>query len=272
MWIILFDQYVTVESSHLRNCKHSDRSEGFCSNRKYFSLCNISTKYIVRCTLQSVECDISRFDVSLKCSLCNLDWKRSCHDHLIFHFAESKFAGSCISTMESHKCIFLCIWEFCFNALFIHICRYCIIDVEECNCILADNSSDELAECSVNINLTGYRDSLCCQTAVYITWNESELCLECRPAFSCACNVFSVSSVLLNPVFQSNLILSQFRKDLRFLISCSELFFHLFYNGRNSLITFMFVISLEKVKFRVFLNFNSDIVKLLDWCITCKEV
>ena len=64
MWIILFDQYVTVESSHLRNCKHSDRSEGFCSNRKYFSLCNISTKYIVRCTLQSVECDISSISPS----------------------------------------------------------------------------------------------------------------------------------------------------------------------------------------------------------------
>ena len=154
--------------------------------------------------------------------------------------------------MESHKCIFLCIWEFSFNALFVHICRYCIVDIKKCYCILADSSSDKLAECSVNINLAGYRDSLCCQTA--------------------DCNVFSISSVLLDPVFQSNLILSQFRKDLRFLISCSELFFHLFYNGRDSLITFMFVISLEKVKFRIFLNLNSDIVKLLDRCITCKEI
>ena len=28
----------------------------------------------------------------------------------------------------------------------------------------------------------GYRNSLCCQTAVDIAWYKSELCLECRPA------------------------------------------------------------------------------------------
>ena len=200
MWIILFDQYVTVESSHLRNCKHSDRSEGFCSNRKYFSLCNISTKYIVRCTLQSVECDISRFDISFQCSLCNLDWKRSCHDHLIFHFAESKFAGSCISTMESHKCISKLVIVFSFDIFIIDILWNRVVDIKQCNCIIGNAKSDVLAECSVDINLTGYRDSLSCQTAVYITWNESELCLECRPAFSGQGYVFSGSFVCFDPV------------------------------------------------------------------------
>ena len=103
--------------------------------------------------------------------------------------------------VESHKCIFLCIWEFSFNTFFVHICRYCIVDIKKCYCILAHSSSDKLAECSVNINLTGYRDSLSCQTAVDITWYESKLCLECRPAFSCDRNIFSVTSVIFYPVF-----------------------------------------------------------------------
>ena len=34
------------------------------------------------------ECDISWFDISFQCSLCYLNWKRSCHDLLIFHFTE----------------------------------------------------------------------------------------------------------------------------------------------------------------------------------------
>ena len=174
--------------------------------------------------------------------------------------------------MESHKCIFLCIWEFSFDALFVHICRYCIVDIKKCYCILADSSSDKLAECSVNINLTGYRDSLSCQTAVYITWNKSELCLECRPAFSCQCYIFTISFVISYPVFQSQFILCKFRKDLRFLVSCTKLFFHLFYDLRDSLIPCMIIERLKKIQFRVFLNLNSDIVKLLDRCITCKEV
>ena len=36
---------------------------------------------------------------------------------------------------------------------------------------------------------------------IYITWNETKLCLECRPAFSCDCNVLSVTFMFFNPVF-----------------------------------------------------------------------
>ena len=92
--------------------------------------------------------------------------------------------------MESHKCIFVCIWEFALDLFFVHICRNVVVDVKQRHCILADYGSDKLAQRSVNVYLAGYRNALCGQTAVHITRNKSELCLECRRAFSCDRNIF----------------------------------------------------------------------------------
>ena len=94
------DRYVTIETSHFRNSEYTNCSKGTSCNRKNLAVCNVSTKLVISCALQTIECDISRFDISLQSSVCNFDRKRSCHDHLIFHLAEGKFAGSSISTME----------------------------------------------------------------------------------------------------------------------------------------------------------------------------
>ena len=44
---VLFDQYMTIESAHFRNCEDSDCSEGTCCYRKDFTVCNVSSQYIV---------------------------------------------------------------------------------------------------------------------------------------------------------------------------------------------------------------------------------
>ena len=103
--------------------------------------------------------------------------------------------------MEAHEDILECVVIFTLDVLVVHILGYAVVDVKQCNCIVAHNSSDKLAECAVDIHLAGYRDTLSCQTAVHIAGNKAELCLECRPAFSCDSHIFSVSSVLLYPVF-----------------------------------------------------------------------
>ena len=138
------DKYVTIETSHFRNSEYTNCSKGTSCNRKNLAVCNVSTKFVISCALQTIECDISRFDISLQSSVCNFDWKGSCHDHLIFHLAEGKFAGSSISTMESHECIFQCIIEFSFDGFFVHILRYGVVDIKQCNDIVAYYLSDEL--------------------------------------------------------------------------------------------------------------------------------
>ena len=138
------DQHVTVKTSHFRNCEYTNGSEGTCCNRKNFTVCDVCTKFVVRGTLQTVECDISWFDISLKSSVCNFDWKGSCHDHLVFHLTEGQLAGCCVSTVESHESIFQCVVEFALDGLFVHILRYGVVDIQQCNDIIAYYLSDKL--------------------------------------------------------------------------------------------------------------------------------
>ena len=112
--------------------------------------------------------------------------------------------------MESHKCIFMCIVKLALDRLFVHILRNRVIDVEQCDSILAHTGTDKLTQCAVNINLAGYRNASSGQTAVDIARNKSKLCLECRPAFSCNCNIFAGTFVRLNPVKQCQFILCKF--------------------------------------------------------------
>ena len=51
MRIILLDQYMTIESAHLRNCEYTDTAEGLGCYRKYFSFCHICTQNTICCTL-----------------------------------------------------------------------------------------------------------------------------------------------------------------------------------------------------------------------------
>ena len=174
--------------------------------------------------------------------------------------------------MESHKCIFQCVIIFSFDGFFVHILRYRVVDIKQCNDVVAYYLSDKFTQCTIDINFAGNRDTLGCQTAVYIARNKSKLCLECRPAFSCQSYIFTISSVVSNPVFQSQFVLSKFRKDFWFLVSFTKLCFHFFNDFRNSFIAFMFVECFEKIQFRVFFDFYAKIVKLFDRCITSKEV
>ena len=57
---VLFDQYMTIESAHFRNCEDSDCSEGTCCYRKNLALCDVSAQFCVRCALQTIEGDVSR--------------------------------------------------------------------------------------------------------------------------------------------------------------------------------------------------------------------
>ncbi len=162
--------------------------------------------------------------------------------------------------------------KFAFDGFLIHICRYGVIDVKQRNDIIADTGSDELGQTAVNIHFTGYGDAHARQAAVYITGNKTKLCLESRPAFSCDGNIFSVASVLLDPVKQCQLVLSQFCEYFGFLVACAQFLFHLRNLRGNPLIAFMFVECFKQIQFGVLLDLNAQVVKLLDRCITCQEV
>ena len=44
---IALDQYMAVETTHFRNGKNTDGTEGTCCYRKDFTVCDVSSQYIV---------------------------------------------------------------------------------------------------------------------------------------------------------------------------------------------------------------------------------
>ncbi len=163
---VLLDQYMTVETTHLIDRKNTDGTEGTCFHRENLAVCDVSTKLSVSRALQTEECDISRNDISLQCTVCNLYRKRTSHDHLVLHLAERKLGRSGISTVEAHEGILLCIIELALDILIVDISRYGIVNVQKSYSIVADNSADELTEGTIDINLAGNRNTHLGKTAV----------------------------------------------------------------------------------------------------------
>ena len=144
MRVIALDQYVTIETSHLLDCKYTDTTEGLGRYRKDLALCHICTKDVICGALQTIEGDISRNDVSLESSVGNLYRKASCHDLLILHAEAGKLGRAGISAMEAHEGILMRIIEFALDGLLVHIVRHGVVDVQQSYCIVADAGSDEL--------------------------------------------------------------------------------------------------------------------------------
>ena len=72
MRISALDQYMAVESAHLRYREYADAAEGTCRNRKDLAVSDISPKLIIRRTLQTEERNITRNQIPFQRSLRNL--------------------------------------------------------------------------------------------------------------------------------------------------------------------------------------------------------
>ena len=163
----------------------------------------------------------------------------------------------------------MCIVKLALDRLFVHILRNGVIDVEQCDSILADAGADKLTQCAVNIYLAGYRNTSSGQTTVDIARNKSKLCLECRPALSSDCHILAVSSVCLNPIKKCQLILCKLWQNLWLLIAFAKFCFHLCYLSRDSWVIVMLLKCLKQIKLGVFLDLNTKVIQWLDRCITC---
>ena len=77
--------------------------------------------------------------------------------------------------MEAHECICKFVVIFSFDIFVIDIFRNRVVNVKQCNSIVGNAKSDVLAECAVDINFTGYRNTSGSKAAVYIARFKSEL-------------------------------------------------------------------------------------------------
>ncbi len=150
--------------------------------------------------------------------------------------------------MESHKGIGMLIVEPALYLVQVHIRRNAVVDVKQGYRVIGNALSDKFAESTVDVYLTGNRDTHCAQTAVNVAGNKAELSLERRPALICKNNIFAAALVSLSPVKESKLVLRKLRQDTRHFVSVSKLLFHISDNVRDTFVTRVLVIGREQVK------------------------
>ena len=181
-------------------------------------------------------------------------------------------AGACVAAVEAHECFIQAIIAFAFDIFIVDLCRYGVIDIQQCYRCVGYAQTNVFAQCAVNIYFTRNGNASACKTRVYITRNESEFCLECRPTFVGKCSVFGAAQIVFHPVFQCQFILSQSRQNACIRIFIAQFCCHFFNFGRDTRVIFMFVVSYQQIQFGVFFHCYAQIIQRFNRCVTSQEV
>ena len=165
MRIMLLDQDMAIEATHLLDREYADTTEGTCRHVEDFALCDVGTKNAFGIALETIEGDVAGSDVSLKGAagevrLGSFRLKQTMLDQLILDRAvRAHLALRSISAMEAHEGVGQGVVELALDILIIDILRYRVINVKQGNGICGYAKSDILAQRAINVDLTGYRDA-----------------------------------------------------------------------------------------------------------------
>ena len=81
----VFNEYVAVESAHLLDGKHADRTEGTSGNGQYFAVSNVAVQMSVGSGLQTEKGNLARDNVAFQRSVRYFYGKGAGHDELMLH-------------------------------------------------------------------------------------------------------------------------------------------------------------------------------------------
>ena len=148
VWVVLLDEDVTIEAAHVLDTEDTDRTERAGSYRNNLTLSDVSAELGVSSRLQTINSSQTWLDVTLERSVGNLNRQSASHNTLEAHLAVANLRRSSITAVEAHEDFFLGVAVaselLALDALLVHILRNGVVDVEQCNGILADAGSDVL--------------------------------------------------------------------------------------------------------------------------------
>ena len=133
--ISLLYEYMTIETTHLRNSKHTDATKRTRRNIKHFTLCNVGFQLAFCITLQTIESYLACCNVSFECTtskvwLATLFQKTVLNELILNGTSAAHLTFGSVSTMESHKSVGEFIVIFAFNIIVINVSRNRVIDVK----------------------------------------------------------------------------------------------------------------------------------------------
>ena len=170
--ITLFDQHMTVEACHFGNRKDADAAKGTGLDRKHFTLCDVGTENAFAVTLQTVERNRGRRDITFECAAREIGitacgFEQSVLNQLILDGAVgTHLACGRIAAMKAHERIGQRVIKLARDIFVVQILRNGIVDVKQRDRVTCDAGADELGQCAVDIDLTRDGNPAGCKTGV----------------------------------------------------------------------------------------------------------
>ena len=147
--IALLDEDVTIEASHLWNSEDTDTTERACRNVKNLTLCNVRAEVALRVALQTIECDVAGSDIALQCTACEV-WLATVLEQTVLYvlvlvlFVLSHFVLWGVAAVEAHEGVGELIAILADDVLVVDILWHRVVDVEQCNGVVACAHTDIL--------------------------------------------------------------------------------------------------------------------------------
>ena len=129
--IVLLDQHMAVEPSHLLDREDPDPPEGTGRHRKDLPLRQIRPQLRVRCGLETVEGDLAGSDIPLQGPVGDLHREGTGHDHLVLHLTGRQLGGAGVAAVEAHEGVVQGIVELALDRLLVHILRHRVVDIQQ---------------------------------------------------------------------------------------------------------------------------------------------
>ena len=180
--------------------------------------------------------------------------------------------GAGIAAVEAHEGFRQAVIVLALDALVIHRGRHGVVDVQQGHGRAGHADADVLGQHAVDVHFAGNRDAHAGQTAVDIAGHELELGLEGRPALVGKGHVLTGALVLLSPIQQGQLILSQPGQNARVGIVAAQFFFHFLHLGGDAGIVGMLVVGRQQIQLGIFFHGHAQIVQRLDGRVAGQEV
>ena len=161
MGVAALDQDVAVEAVHLGDGEHADAAEGLGRHGQDLALGDVGLQHAVLVALEAIEGDLAGSDVALEGAAGDVGsaavLQQTVLDQLVLNSAAgAHLAGRSIAAVEAHEGVGQLVRELALDALLEHILRDGVVDIEQSNGILADNFTDVLGQCAVDIHFTGH--------------------------------------------------------------------------------------------------------------------
>ena len=276
--VALLDQHMAVEAAHLGDGKDADAAERTGGHRQNFALGDVGAEVALAVTLQAVEGDVGRRDVTFQCAtgkvgLAARRLQQTVLDQLVLHgTVGAHLAGRRVAAVEAHEGIGKLVVELAGDILVVDVLGHAVVDIQQSDGVAGNAHTDIFAQGTVDIHLAGDRDAAADQAAVHIAGLKAELGRESRPALVGKGHILLAALVGFGPIQQGQFELGHAGQQVGVILALAHLGGHVGADLGDAGVVGVLFISHQQIQLGVFFHFHAQLIQALDGGIAGEEV